>query len=98
MFGQGTSGIRGRALHYQIRGYLLYLGFFHDDLQGSTVIQPNVWNHAAFVYDFPTSSQRVYLNGYLDGYRLSSPYQGTSGDTFIGKTEQNAGSPAFFAG
>lgn len=98
MFGQCQAAIRDRSLHYQIRNYVLYLGFFNDDLSGRTAIQANTWNHAAFVYDLPTSTQRVYLNGMLDAHRISSPYQGTSGDIVIGKTEHNPGNPIPFSG
>lgn len=74
------------------------MGFFNDDLAGRTTIQANTWHHAAFVYDLPTSTQRVYLNGMLDATRISSPYQGASGDTVIGKTEQSPGSSFPFSG
>ena len=65
---------------------------------GSTTIQSNVWYHVAFVYDYPTSTQRIFLNGRLDGSRTSSAYQGTSGDIVIGKTEQVPGTPNYFSG
>lgn len=98
LFGQCQLAATSRSLHYQIRNFLLQLAFFADDLMGSTTIQSNVWYHVAFVYDYPTSTQMIYLNGRLDGIRTSMVYQGTSGDIVIGKTEQVPGTPNYFSG
>ena len=97
-FGQCQSASTSRSLHYQIRNYLLQLAFFSDDLAGTTTVQANAWNHVAFVYDYPSSTQIIYLNGRREGSRVSSPYQGTSGNIVIGKTEQVPGAPNYFSG
>ncbi len=97
-FGQYFAQTTDQSLHYLIRNYSLYLGFYSDDLMGSTRIRENVWYHAAFVYDYPSSTQKIYLNGKLDGSRSSSPFQGTSGAIVIGKTEQILGVPNYFFG
>lgn len=86
LFGQYHSQNLAQSLHYQIRNYHLHLGFYADDLEGSTMIQINTWYHVAFVYDYSSSTQQIYLNGIQDGNRSSSPYQCTSGSIVIGKT------------
>jgi hypothetical protein len=98
-FGQYQAASASRSLHYQLRSNVLYLAFFNDDLAGTTTIQNNIWYHAAFVYDYSTSQQKIYLNGVLDAIRTSSgPYLGTSGAIVIGKTEQVSGGPNYFNG
>ena len=86
-FGQYYAATTDKALHYQIRNYLLQLAFYNDDLMSSSTIQSNRWYHVAFVYDYPTSKQKIYINGILDASRTSSPYQGIAGAIVIGKTE-----------
>jgi hypothetical protein len=98
LFGQYHDSVTDQSLHYPIRNYKLYMGFFGDDLLGSTTIQINTWYHVAFVYDLPSSTQKIYLNGKLDGNRSSFPYQGTSGSIVIGKTEQILNYPNYFSG
>jgi hypothetical protein len=97
-FGQYHAQTADQSLHCMIRNEKLFLGFFSDDLSGSTNIQINTWYHVAFVYDYSSSTQKIYLNGILDSSRSSSPYQGTSGSIAIGKTEQIPGTPNYFFG
>jgi len=99
LFGQCDNATTDRSLHYLIRSYKLYLGFYADDLNGSTIILNNTWYHVAFVYDNSSSTQIIYLNGKLDSKRTSlGPYQGLSGEIVIGKTEQHPGIPHYFNG
>lgn len=97
-FGQYYAPTTDKSLHFIIRNYVLLMAFFSDDLTGRTTIQINTWYHVAFVYDYPTSTQKIYLNGKLEGSRSSNPYQGLSGATVIGKTEQVPGTPNYFNG
>ena len=60
-----------------------------DDLPGITTITANRWHHAAFVYDYSTSRQTLYLNGLLEGNRTSGFYQGISGPITIGSIKNN---------
>jgi hypothetical protein len=54
-------------------------------LTGSTPMAANTWYHVAYVYDYSSRTQYVYLQGVLDGTKTSSdPYQGQSGAIFIG--------------
>ncbi|CAF2049023.1 unnamed protein product [Rotaria magnacalcarata] len=91
VFGQFQQNIQDHSLHIIIRNQRIYLGFFSDDLQGNQVLYPNQWYHMAYIYDYSTSTQYVYVNGYLDNSRnLSGPYQGTSGAMTIGTNGVNA--------
>jgi hypothetical protein len=56
-------------------------------LPGITTLVANRWYHAAFVYDYSTSVQSIYLNGFLEGNRTSSHYQGNSGPITIGNAK-----------
>ena len=49
-----------------------------------TTISINRWYHVAFVYDYPTSTQSIYLDGILEQTRQSNPYQGTTGEIILG--------------
>ncbi len=97
-FGQYYAPTTDQSLHLIIRNYALYMGFWADDLSTSTVLKTNIWYHAAFVYDYSSSTQTIYLNGQIDGNRSSAPYQGRSGSIVIGMTEQVPGAPEYFSG
>ncbi len=44
----------------------------------------------AFVYDYSTLTQSIYVNGILDGSSTArGPYKGTTGDFTIGKNVVN---------
>ena len=45
--------------------------FFGDDLQGITRLQLDTWFHAAFVFDYPTRIQSIYINGILESNRIA---------------------------
>ena len=82
---QCESFTTGRCLHFMIRSNRLYMGFFSDDLTGSTDVPVNVWTHVAFMYDFSTNTKSIYMNGILDGVTtVGSHYKGISGHTYIG--------------
>lgn len=67
------------------KGKIWFLAYLLlDDTSGITPICINRWYHVAFVYDYALSVQYVYLNGILDGAGISNPYQGTTGDIYIG--------------
>ncbi|CAF0856797.1 unnamed protein product [Adineta steineri] len=49
------------------------------------MLHTNTWYHIAFIYDYPTGTQFIYINGDLDISRSGAgPYMGTSGDLTIG--------------
>ncbi|CAF1528772.1 unnamed protein product [Adineta ricciae] len=99
LFVQHQSPSTDQTLHYIIRNFSLYMGFYSDDLRSSTMIQLNTWYHVAFVYDYSLLQQSIYLDGILDCKRTSSgPYKGTSGAIIIGKAESCCISPRNFSG
>ena len=99
LFSQRQSSATDYSLHYVIRNYQLYMGFYADDVAGATSFTTMNWYHVAFVYDYPTQTQTVYLNGVQDAIHTGSgPYLGTSGAINIGMANDNQGTPHCFTG
>ncbi|CAF1226781.1 unnamed protein product [Adineta ricciae] len=84
LFSQIESVTPHKLLHLCIRDQKLYMGFYFDDLSGTTTLSTNTWYHAAFVYNYLTQQKTIYLNGVQDAIGSSSNYQGTSGIITIG--------------
>jgi hypothetical protein len=84
LFGQCQTPTTSLCLHFTVRNYALYCGFYANDIAGSTTLSMNQWYHATCLYDTSTSLHQVWLNGVLDGSVSASPYLGTSGATTIG--------------
>lgn len=98
IFGQFDAGITSRAMHIIIRNQKIYFGFFADDLTGVTTLTAGQWYHMAYVYDLPTRTQFVYVNGIVDATRTpAGPYIGTVGALTIGTTTINSPN-SFFDG
>ena len=98
LFGQYNARENSRILHIKVQDYGLCFGFFNDDLLKAYYLNENIWYHAAFVYDHLNRVQIIYLNGQEIGRRSSQPYQGTSGSTTIGRTDEYAIGPSYFDG
>jgi hypothetical protein len=99
LFCQYYNTSTDELLHFLIRNSYLYMGFYADDLEGSTIIRNNIWYHAAFVYDYSSSRQSIYLNGILDGSRTSTGcFQGSAGSTLIGRVDTGYGTVDYFDG
>ena len=63
------------------------MGFTLDDLIGLTTLSINTWYHVAYVYDYSSETQSVYLQGVLDNSKTSAgPYQGQNGSMYIGSS------------
>ncbi|CAF1106760.1 unnamed protein product [Adineta steineri] len=86
LFSQHGASATDCLLYLILRYQLLYMGFFSDDLQGTTAVSVSyTWYHVTFVYDYRSRTQIVYLNGYQDGLRSpAGPYLGISGAINIG--------------
>ncbi|CAF4850328.1 unnamed protein product [Rotaria socialis] len=68
-------------LHIGVRNQRIYIGFYNDNTQGYQTLLPYVWYHMAYIYDYLTLTQYVYINGVLDA--PNSPrrlYKGTAGN------------------
>ncbi|CAF1122983.1 unnamed protein product [Adineta ricciae] len=97
MLGMCETPNNSRCMHWTIRTNRTYFGFYANDCQGSTILQTNRWYHIAFVYDYPTLTQYIYLDGVLDGINNSSaPFQGANGVMTIGALNTTSGPPASF--
>ena len=72
---------KDQCLHLVVGNGNLRLGFFDDDLVGISLLKPKQWYHVAYVYNKSTSTQFIYLNGNLDGSRISAALKTNS--TFI---------------
>ncbi|CAF1216464.1 unnamed protein product [Adineta steineri] len=85
LFTQYTRSSKDYSLQMMIRGLKLSLDFYGGGIDGATSLTTNTWYHAAFVYDYPSKTQTVYLNGYQDGSHSSAgPYLGTGSSINIG--------------
>ncbi|BAQ64272.1 LamG-like jellyroll fold domain-containing protein [Geminocystis sp. NIES-3709] len=67
-----------QGLHLTIRNQRPYMGFFNNDLQGNTVLQPKTWYHITYRYTASTRQQAIFVNGQLDSTRTATAnFQGT---------------------
>ncbi|UJR07082.1 hypothetical protein I4U23_011370 [Adineta vaga] len=82
---QFEQNITDHFFHLIIRNQHVQFGFGNDDVTSNQILIPNQWYHLAFVYDYSTRTQMIYVNGYLDVSRsVAGPYLGSSGDLIIG--------------
>ncbi|CAF3205947.1 unnamed protein product [Rotaria sp. Silwood2] len=71
-----------------MRNNRLYVYFTSNYLSGSTAISATYWYHIAFVYNYETRQQILYLNGVQDAIKSSAqPYQGQNGSIHIGSAQ-----------
>ncbi|CAF1533832.1 unnamed protein product [Adineta ricciae] len=99
LFSQYGSSTTDNSLHLIIRNNILLMGFYADDLPCTTTLSINTWYHVAFVYDYRSRSQLVYLNGNQDCLRTSAgPFLGTSGSIYIGTFMLVQGNFQYFDG
>lgn len=79
------STCANQCLFLTIRFNRLYAGFTLNDLTGSSTISYSTWYHIAFVYNYQTQQQILYLNGVQDVNKSNAaPYQGRNGTIQIG--------------
>lgn len=84
IFGQCQSITLNNCFHFIVRNFMLYCGFYSNDVTGTTILVMDRWSHVACVYDIATGKQQVWLNGVVDGEQIASSYQGSSGVSTIG--------------
>ncbi|CAF0950243.1 unnamed protein product [Didymodactylos carnosus] len=97
IFGQceSTTGVN-LCLYMILRSSRLFMGFSPNYLSGVTIISTNTWSHVAYVYNYATGQQLMYLNGYLDIAQSNvDPYQGQNGSITIGRSSILRGSNFF---
>ncbi|CAF1386429.1 unnamed protein product [Rotaria sordida] len=100
IFGQcQCSTCSNQCLYLIMRNNRLYIDFTSNYLSGSTAISTSYWYHIAFVYNYETRQQILYLNGVQDGIKSNAqPYQGQNGSIQIGSTQTNSTTNYFFNG
>jgi hypothetical protein len=89
IFGQcQCSTCTNQCFYFIVRSAHLYVSFTANDLSGSTTLALNTWYHVAFVYNYQTQQQILYINGVQDTNRSNAAaYQGTNGSIQIGATQ-----------
>ncbi|CAF1184869.1 unnamed protein product [Rotaria sordida] len=88
IFGQcQCSTCANQCLYLIMRNNRLYVDFISNYLSGSTAISTTYWYHIAFVYNYETRQQILYLNGVQDAIKSNAqPYQGQNGSINIGSS------------
>ena len=97
IFGQcESSSTTDQCLSLRIQNRRLYFDFGTTVLRGTTYLSQSsvLWRHVAFVYDYTTMRQFIYLDGALEASTAPSgigvgPYKGTSGSVTIGFVNGN---------
>ncbi|CAF1257524.1 unnamed protein product [Didymodactylos carnosus] len=87
IFSQCTcSSCTSQCLFLILRTGKLYMGFTYNDLTGTTTLTASKWYHIAFVYNYQTSQQLIYVDGVLDASRsgVTTPYLGQNGSITMG--------------
>ncbi|CAF1019598.1 unnamed protein product [Didymodactylos carnosus] len=99
ILGQCESSVgTNLCLYLILRGSRMFMGFSPNYLSGTTVLSSNVWHHLAYVYNYQTQQQILYLDGVQDAIQSNvSPYQGQNGSITIG-TSAILSSSSFFNG
>ncbi|CAF4118355.1 unnamed protein product, partial [Rotaria sordida] len=89
IFGQcQCATCENQCFYLIIRNSRLYIDFTSNYLSGSTTLSNGTWYHIAFVYNYETRQQILYLNGIQDAVKSSAqPYQGQNGSIHIGSTQ-----------
>jgi hypothetical protein len=82
------STCTNQCFYVIIRSDRLYVDFNFNGFYGSTTIILSTWYHIAFVYNYATQQQILYVNGVQDDITSNSqPYQGTNGSIQIGAAQ-----------
>lgn len=90
LFSECANTTLDRCLYFGITSNnTLQMGFWLDDISGTTSLAVGIWYHVAFVYDYFRRQQYIYLNGSLEITKILNPnaahlYLGQSGEATIG--------------
>jgi hypothetical protein len=99
IFGQCyCSSCTNQCLYLLLRSNRLYAGFTLNDIASSFTLSIFTWYHIAFVYNYQTQQQILYINGVQDTVRSNvQPYQGINGTIQIGAAQVSL-TTSFFNG
>jgi len=93
IFAQCDVHVVSECMFLRITSMKMQFGFFgpNSDTTGSTSLNTNSWYHVAFVYDYTSQTQIVYLNGLEDGRNTPRSYSGSPSNITIGRARQTTG-------
>ncbi|CAF1153593.1 unnamed protein product [Adineta steineri] len=96
LFTQRDTESHDHYLHLVIENFQLNMEFYSNGVKGTTSLTANAWYHIAFVYDYSSKTQTIYLNGNQDASRSSAgPYLGMTGSITIGHLPNIEGNTNF---
>lgn len=78
------------GLHLIIRDQKPFMGFFNNDLQGNSNIEPNRWYNITWRYNKSNGEQAIFVDGKLDAISTGRPPYMGSDSLYVGfnQTEQ----------
>jgi hypothetical protein len=91
IFSQCDSYNISGCLFLRITNMTMQFGFYSSDTYGNATLQINYWHHVAFVYDYTSQTQIVYLDGVDNGRGNPRIYLGDPSNITIGRGLQTAG-------
>ncbi|MCP4665876.1 MAG: LamG domain-containing protein [Deltaproteobacteria bacterium] len=69
---------KNKAMHLALRDCRGYLGFYGNDLKGTTILSKDVWYHVAFRYTKNGGQQAIFIDGSLEA--VSKGHDAYAGD------------------
>jgi two-component SAPR family response regulator len=73
-----------QGIHLVIRDKKPYFGFYTNDVQGNTELEPDRWYHLVWRYNKLSGEQAIFLNGKLDCRSLGHPAYKGRDNLYIG--------------
>lgn len=86
------------GLYMLIRAKKPYLAFYHNDLEGQTVLEVNKWYNIVWRYRKELQQQTIYVNGKLDAVANEHPSFRGGGELNFGYRKNPQGIEHFFDG
>ncbi|MFT7036669.1 MAG: DNA-binding SARP family transcriptional activator, partial [Cyclobacteriaceae bacterium] len=86
------------GLYMLIRAKKPYLAFYHNDLEGQTVLEVNKWYNIVWRYRKELQQQTIYVNGKLDAVANEHPSFKGGGELNFGYRKNPQGIEHFFDG
>ena len=88
IIGSKTSAYQ-QALHLLVRNRKPYMGFYNNDIEGRTTIEPNKWYNLTWRYNKQNGEQAIYVDGKLDAIATGRPGYMGSDSLYVGYTSIN---------
>lgn len=86
------------GLYILVRAQKPYLAFYHNDLEGQTVLEENKWYNIVWRYRKELQQQAIYINGKLDAIANERPSFKGGGELAFGYRKDPQGVEQFFNG